>query len=272
MDKPNVHEFRKILRTICARDTSADPGGWTPENPLWGHCAVVALLAQDMFGGKLIRVDLTHVPKFAHMRSHYLNDLGSGQGEDFTAAQFGPQYLPHELKSETRERSYVLSYPETMERYQLLALRFFVTLGQGNEIFNDRIYQKCVYAALGSTCQKMRFGCVITHDGKVVYAGSNGTIGPLKSMCEPTCMRFAIQSRTESMLGACAHAEEGMWEVIHKGIPIHECELYVAGLNPLPWLKDAPVHTCLRCAVQMYHARLRKIYVPVIDRWVGLSP
>ncbi len=76
------------------------------------------------------------------------------------------------------------------------------------------------------------------------------------------------------MLGACGHAEEGLWEVVHKGIPVRECELYIAGLhaNGLPWLKQAAEHTCLRCAVQMHNAHLKTIYVPVVDRWAGITP
>lgn len=119
----------------------------------------------------------------------------------------------------------------------------------------------------------MKFGCVITHNGEVVYEGCNKTIAPLQSLCEPRCIRFGIASRTESMIGACGHAEEGMWDVIHRGIPISECELYVAGVYPdgLPWLKISAEHTCLRCAVQMHNARVKAVYVPVRDRWAGIT-
>ena len=114
--------FEELLGTICHRETSSDPNGWTEENPLWGHCAVVSLLAQDYFGGTLLRVSLAEVPEFAHMRSHYYNALPDGSVVDFTAPQFGGRY-PGDLKAEERTRDHILSFPETKQRYILLAGR-----------------------------------------------------------------------------------------------------------------------------------------------------
>jgi hypothetical protein len=58
-----------------------------------------------------------------------------------------------------------------------------------------------------------------------------------------------------------------------KGIPLTESDLYVAGVlcNGMPWIKEEAVHTCLRCAVQMYYADLKNIFVPVRDQWIGIS-
>jgi len=266
-------KFKELLPIICDCETSQDSAGWTPKNPLWGHCAVVSLVAQNLFGGELLRASLTEVPGFEHVRSHYWNKLPDGSVDDFTKSQFGDNY-PNGLKGEVRNRSYVLSYPETAKRYKLLALRLAKAVSERNPLFDEPTYQKCFYAALDSPCQKMKFGCVITHNNEIVYEGCNKIIEPLKSLCEPTCIRFSITSRIESMLGACGHAEEGLWDVVNKGIPINECELYIAGLyvNGLPWLKQAAEHTCLRCAVQMYNAHLKTIYVSVVDRWVGITP
>lgn len=266
-------KFKEVLPLICDKETSQDPNGWTQENPLWGHCAVVSLVAQNLFGGELLRGSLTEIPEFKHMRSHYWNKLADGNIEDFTKPQFGANY-PHGLKAEARERSYVLSFPETVKRYKLLALRLAKAISNGNPIFDDLIYQKCFFASLDSPCQKLRFGCVITHNSEVVYSGQNKTIEPLKSFCDPVCVRLSIQSRTESMIGACGHAEElGLWEVAQKKIPLEECDLYVAGINMrgLPLFKERPEHTCLRCAVQMYNAKIKTIYVPTVERWVGIS-
>lgn len=264
-------EFADLLPFICDRETSSDPDNWTPENPLWGHCAVVSLIAQDLFGGKLFRTSLLDIPEFARMRSHYKN-----AARDFTASQFGDHY-PEDRVWVEKKRSDVLSpaHPETKERYKLLASRIAEVISDGNSLFDDAIYLRCFYEAMDSACQKMRFGCVITtHNGEIIYGGCNANIEPLKSMCDPKCMRFFITSRTESMLGACGHAEEhGLWEIVRQGIPLDECELYIAGFNGIfPWMKTEPEHTCLRCAVQMYNAKLKKIYVPVVDRWVGISP
>lgn len=157
----------------------------------------------------------------------------------------------------------------------MLALRFAKVVSDNAGIFNDPIYQKCFFAALDSPCQKLRFGCVITHNSKIVYAGQNKTLEPLKSFCDPVCVRLSIQSRTESMIGACGHAEEiGLWEAARQGIPLNECELYVAGISMqgMPLFKKEAGHTCLRCSVQMYNAGVKFIYGPAKDGWLpGIS-
>lgn len=272
-DMLTTEQFAELLPIICARDTSADPDGWTNQNPLWGHCAVVSLVAQNLFGGELLRVSLLETP-FADMGSHYFNKFSDGSTQDFTALQFEGQY-PHGLDAEERTREYVLSNEATKKRYKLLMFRLAKALNENTPIFEDPMYQRCFDIALDSPCPKMKFGCVITHDGEVVYEGCNKPIDPLASVCDPECIRLSIASRTESMLGACGHAEEGMWLVVHSGIPISECELYVAGFhaNGLPWFKQTDEHTCLRCSVQMYNARLKTIYVPVeLVGWAGISP
>jgi len=198
----------------------------------------------------------------------------SGSETDFTAPQFGEHY-PEGMKAEVRARSYVTSHAETARRYKLLAYRLARLCSDCNQIFDDEIYRRCFYAALDSECQKMRFGCVIVHNGEIVYRGCNKKIEALKCLCEPKCIRFGITSRTESMLGACGHAEEqGLWNVVRRGIPISECELYVAGFYPsgIPWIKERIEHTCLRCAVQMHYANIIYVLVPVHDRWEMSTP
>ncbi|MBI2025085.1 MAG: hypothetical protein HYT03_03315 [Candidatus Harrisonbacteria bacterium] len=118
----SLREFKDLLPMICNGDTSQDPGGWTKNNPLWGHCAVVSLLAQDVFGGELLRASLEGT-EFAKMRSHYWNKLPTFGEVDFTGPQFGDNY-PEYLRSTVRERDYLLSNPETKRRYRLLAERF----------------------------------------------------------------------------------------------------------------------------------------------------
>jgi len=283
--KVTPEQFKELLPSICDKETSSDPDNWTPENPLWGHCAAVSLVAQNLFGGEPMRAPLTHIPKFAHMRSHYWNRLPDRTGTltkelDFTAPQFGNEY-PYGLVAEQSTRRYILYDPKTgksreiMKRYKLLAFRLAKLLSNNNPLFDDPIYKQCFYMALDSPCQKKKFGCVIVRNREVVYEGFNKTIKPLKSLCEPKCIRLNIASRTESMLGACGHAEEeGIWRVIRCGIPIGECALYVAGINPdgLPLIKKQTEFTCLRCAVQIYNANIRSIYVPVIDHWEWIFP
>lgn len=272
--------FKELLPKICDKKTSSDPNGWMPENPLWGHCAVVSLVAQNLFGGKIARASLQDT-EFENLRSHYWNLLPNGIGEDFTVSQFQRKKLI--LTVSEISRSYILYDPKTgqpreiMNRYKLLCWRLAKALEPTNLLFDSPIYQVCFDNALDSPCQKMKFGCVIIKNeprAEMVYEGCNKTIEPLRSLCELTCIRFNIQSRTESMIGACGHAEElGIWNIVKRRINPKKCALYVAGLfsNCLPYIKKEPDFTCLRCAVQLYYAEIGKIYVPVNDKWVGFS-
>lgn len=269
----SIEKFKEILPLICDAETSADPKGWTPENSLWGHCAVVSLVAQNLFGGALLRVSLRGT-KFEKSGSHYWNKLPDGREIDFTVSQFGydgPLFLEN---IEIRKRDYALSYPATKVRYKFLAWRFAKALDSKNLLFEDKIYQLCFENALDSPCQKFWVGCVITNKSGVIYRGCNKIIEPLKSLCDPRCIRLSIQSRTESMIGACGHAEElGVVKIMRCSFNPAECELYCAGVNTngLPYHKKAPEFTCLRCAVQIYNAGVKTVYVPYDNEWVGLS-
>lgn len=116
-------DFSKAIKKTCARDTSANPEFWSAENPMWGHCAVVALIAQDLFGGALVRQSLEKVAGLEYLRFHYSNKLADGTNIDFTLEQFQGK-LPANLPKEERTRERVLSYPNTQKRYKLLKDRF----------------------------------------------------------------------------------------------------------------------------------------------------
>lgn len=283
----SVDQFKKLLPNICDKKTSSDPENWTPENPLWGHCAVVSLVAQNLFGGTLLRASLENT-KFASMRSHYFNkfkfpNIQMDFKVDFTWDQFGDSY-PKLVDPVIRERSYLFSSAETLTRYKLLAWRLARELNQDNLLFRDSIYCKCFCNALDSPCQKMKFGAVIVNQSGerniesaleiIVEEGCNKTIEPLRSLCEPSCIRLSIPSRTESMIGACSHAEEiALWEAIKMKIPLDKCDLYVAGIYPngLPYIKTKNEFTCLRCAVQIYYSGIKRVFVPVVNGWQSLS-
>lgn len=113
----------KQLPEICSRDTSADPSGWTPENPTWGHCAVVATLVHELCGGEIFRASLLHSPLFAGMRSHYWNRTKSGIVADLTSSQFRGNY-PVPLSASFSSREHILGNAKTRERYELLAERY----------------------------------------------------------------------------------------------------------------------------------------------------
>ncbi|HXK38115.1 MAG TPA: hypothetical protein VJ579_03535 [Candidatus Paceibacterota bacterium] len=115
--------FSQIILNICARDTSADAKTWSSHNPLSGHCAVVALLAQEYFGGIIIRLSLDSVEGYAHFRSHYINRFSSGLDRDFTASQFIAR-LPSNLPREIRNREQLLANEDTRKRYEKFKSRF----------------------------------------------------------------------------------------------------------------------------------------------------
>lgn len=95
-------------------DTSAHVQWGEPGIPAEsGQCAVTALLVQELFGGSLMRA-------VVNGESHYWNSV-DGETVDFTRAQFA---LPLTFEGEAeRERSYVLGFPATAARYDLLRSR-----------------------------------------------------------------------------------------------------------------------------------------------------
>lgn len=267
-----LDEFETILPKICSRETSTDPKGWSKDNPLQDHCAVVSLVANKLYGGIILRASLEGTP-YAKSRSHYKNRFSFGD-KDFTVDQFKQGY-PEGLYYEERIRKDLVSNPGTLSRYTQLTLNLAEYLEGENPLLKDDLYKRCIVHALMSPCQKMGFGAVLTRNNLVVAEAHNDTIDELAYMCNPECIRLNIKSRTESMLGACGHAEELVMKIARDNdIPLKECDLYVAGVkeNGLPWIKKQPEHTCLRCSVQMYYAGLKSINVPVKDRWESLTP
>lgn len=266
--------FEELLPKICSRETSSRPERYTPKNPLMDHCVVVSLVAQNLFGGELMRAVMEDGD------FHCWNLLPDGTEKDFTASKFQGKRLILTV-SETN-RNYILYEPgtclprEIMKRYKLLSWRLIKALEPTNNLFDDPIYQDCFFNALDSPCQKMKFGCVIIDELKseIVYEGCNKPLEPLKSVCEPNCIRLGMPSSTDSMLGVCGHAEEiGIWDVVRHRINLLNCSLYAAGLFPncLPYIKNEPFFYCLRCAVPLYLSGIKRVYVPVVDHWEKLT-
>lgn len=118
MDKKFTPErFQELLPGLCAAETAWDPKTWTPDNPTSGHCAIAALVAQDLFGGDLMCTTMYGIDE-----CHWWNRFPDGSQVDFTDAQF-PGGYPEPLRPETRTRAYALSYPDTLRRYELLRAR-----------------------------------------------------------------------------------------------------------------------------------------------------
>jgi hypothetical protein len=113
----SVRDLRTILERAWSAETSADAEGWSPKNPAWGQCAVTALLVQELYGGSLLRTKVGNI-------SHYWNLLPSGEEVDLTRDQFNEPGL--QLSGQLRSREYVLSFPDTVRRYERLRRRLEV--------------------------------------------------------------------------------------------------------------------------------------------------
>lgn len=107
-----LDELARAVEGCWTRETSADPLHWSSENSAYGQCAVSALVVQDHFGGELLRARVNGI-------SHYWNRLPTGLEVDLTRKQFG--LTAHVPMGEIKSREFVLSFPETVNRY--LSLR-----------------------------------------------------------------------------------------------------------------------------------------------------
>jgi hypothetical protein len=107
-----IDELADQLAQAWTKSTSADPERWSRQNPALGQCAVTALVVQDLFGGDLLRAQVRGV-------SHYWNRLPSGQEVDLTRQQFGD--IADFPAGEFKTRGFVLSFPDTVERYLSLS-------------------------------------------------------------------------------------------------------------------------------------------------------
>ncbi|MFA5997584.1 MAG: hypothetical protein WC791_03815 [Candidatus Paceibacterota bacterium] len=121
-EEMTIERFLALIKKAARKDTSYDRASWTKENPLWGHCVIVALLAQDHFGGVILRGSLENIHGLEAVRSHYWNKLPDNQHIDFTVEQF-KEKLP-KLRPATRSRKKILAYPDVEKRYNRFVSRF----------------------------------------------------------------------------------------------------------------------------------------------------
>lgn len=182
----SIEAFEALLPDVCDRETSQDGARWSAKNPLWGHCAIVSVAAQELFGGELRRASFAGNPGFGENASYYWNALADGSEHDFTRAQFGAQY-PRLRDPVPRTRAYVLfgpagagtalreNFKRTRQRYALLKWRIEKRLAGENPLFNDPMFEQCFLAACDSQCQKMRtrFQKLIFPEG-IPYARTSG--------------------------------------------------------------------------------------------------
>lgn len=134
----------------------------------------------------------------------------------------------------------------------------------------EAIRKLCIDKARKSDCAKMGFGVVALYidpnKGAIIVHSDNNRRHPLLSgFCEgDECCRLHIQSRTQSLLGACAHAEErAIWHLLkyRREIKIENVRLFVVGVRPdgTAYQRMGTEWTCIRCAITMNYAKISSI-------------
>ena len=108
----DIERLYRAVKMAWEEDTAA--GEWREEVPSMNQCAVTSLVVQDYLGGTLQRQLLNDGD------SHYWNRLPNGMDVDMTAEQFNYTKQYREGPVVIREREYVLGYPDTLKRYELL--------------------------------------------------------------------------------------------------------------------------------------------------------
>ena len=114
--KYTIKDLSFALLYSWGEDTAK--GEWRKDVPSLNQCAVTALIVQDYFGGDLMRCPLSDGD------SHYWNRLLDGNEIDLTFQQFAYTHqTDKEGETVVRQRDYVLSFPDTLKRYEILKNR-----------------------------------------------------------------------------------------------------------------------------------------------------
>lgn len=118
-------QFEVLSRALSlAWDQDTASGIWYPGVPSMNQCAVTALVVQDYLGGDLLRCPMTDG------NSHYWNRAPNGIEIDLTIQQFlFTEAMPIKQETIVRYREYVLSYPDTLRRYEILRKRVKEIIG-----------------------------------------------------------------------------------------------------------------------------------------------
>lgn len=123
-----LEELKKVIEVSWSKETCYPniQDTWNKENPSIGQCAITVLIVNDFLGGKIMRTMCNGI-------SHYYN-LVNNEVIDLTVSQFEGQIPNYEI-GEERTREYLLSSPDTKERYKILLQNVkdnFIKLGTKN--------------------------------------------------------------------------------------------------------------------------------------------
>lgn len=114
-------KLKEILNTLYSKETCYPDcrNQWNDENKTLGHCAIVALLINDYFGGDICKTKVNNI-------SHYFN-LIDDKIIDLTSDQFKSDkidYTDYVIKT----RDDVLKNEDTKKRYEILKLKVKLSL------------------------------------------------------------------------------------------------------------------------------------------------
>lgn len=116
-----LDKLEKILINIYSKETCYPDckEQWNIDNKTLGHCAIVALLINDYFGGNICKIKINGI-------SHYFNIIND-KIIDFTSDQFKVDRIDYS-NYVIKTRDEVLNNEDTNERYQLLKLKVKLNL------------------------------------------------------------------------------------------------------------------------------------------------
>lgn len=290
-------ELQYLLKNSCSKETSDSSDKWTSDNPLFGHCAVIAVIVQNFYGGKIRRVLFPKEwTEKLGSRSHYWNELdfavGGSRVLDLSRPQFPPDFPYDELIagkvgeiSEDKDwREYILSFAKTNDRYDMLMMRmnYLHCHSTNSRLFCDEKFQRCWELAFSgeAVCPKMRFACLVYDGGgKLVTQSTNKNFTSLfgkERLCSfdgSFCIRMGIESRMDATLGDCGHAP--IWclkQLFDMGVkPEHlkNFNFYEAGFYPdgSPWWRTESSYSCTYCQNMFAIFGLDKIYGAFGGKW-----
>ena len=112
--------LEQFLNKIYSKETCSPicKDLWGLDNPTLGHCAIVALLVNDFFGGEIYKTTVDGV-------IHYFNIINDTI-VDLTSQQFSNPIDYTDRKKKSREG--LLGNPDTSFRYRLLKLQLDLIL------------------------------------------------------------------------------------------------------------------------------------------------
>ncbi len=115
----NLEELKQILFKTWGKDTCYPPqeDEWSPNNPAFGQCYTTAMIVNDYFGGKILKV------RYEDGMGHFWN-LIDGEEVDLTKSQFKEgEVIPTPRAYPRNEIGQKPGYDEINRRYKILKKR-----------------------------------------------------------------------------------------------------------------------------------------------------